>query len=366
MYTRSAAFDAAVQKSHRIATRCDVYSGTTFIQSLDIIDGNITIDDVPVRRRATVDLTDPTGALTPADASALLAPSGNELKLWRGLYLPDGTSELLPMGVFGISDVRIDDSGQGLHIRLDTYDRARKVQRARFLQEYQVTAGTNYGTAIQTLLTSRFPTITFNFTATSILTPRLIFEAGSDPWKAAQSMAASIGCDLFFDPNGVCVLRPISLVGDPAWTYAEGSQAMILYVNRRLNDEKVFNHVVVTGETSGTATPVRAEAFDNNPSSPTYYLGAYGDVVTFEASSFITTTAQAQAAANRKLAKVLGLSELIQFNTIVHPAHEISDIVRLTRADSKVNNVYVIGKLTMPMVHSRVMNGTCRQRVLTA
>jgi hypothetical protein len=364
VYSRSAAFDAAVQKSHTIATKVEVYDGSTLLDdiSLEVFDGNIVVDDVAIHRRCTLTLTDPTGSLSPANAFDVLAPLGNEVKLFRGIKFPDGTKELLAVGTFGIADTRVNDSGAGLRIDVVGYDRARRVQRARFATEYIILKGINYATAIEDMLRSRYPQIVTNFPTTDAETPQLVFEAGKDPWKVAQDMAASIGMDLYFDPTGTCIMVPVTLVGDSDWTYFEGSQAMILYANKRFNDERIYNHVVFTGETSGVTAPVRAEAVDDDPKSPTYYLGKFGDVTKFQASSFVTTVEQAQAAADRNLAKNKGLVESMEIQTIVHPAHEVGDIIHVYRAKTKINAQYMLSKITIPMVHDRPLAASVRQR----
>lgn len=365
MYARSAAFDAAVKKSHLAIFKCEIYDNGILQRTLDIGEGNVRVEDAAVRRRFDARLVDPDGTLTPDDASDLLAPFGNEIKIYRGIRFDSGTEEYLSLGVFGLDDIKIDDSGETLGLTIEGYDRAHKVQKAKFVTEYVVASGTNYATAIQDLILSRFPAAQFNFISTTRTTPKLVFEAGSDPWEAARKMAGNIGCDLFFDTSGICKL--VAIV-DPTtasvdWRYAEGAEAMFLYINKRMTNEGVYNHVIVTGEsTENTSGPVRAEAKDDNPASPTYYLGDFGDVVYFQASEFITTQSQAQDVANARLQKVLGASEEVRILNVPHPAHEIDDVIEIVRAKSKIDARYVIDGLTIPLVEQRGMDISTRKR----
>lgn len=364
MYAVSTNFANTIKKSHTIATRCEVWSGGTTqtkLAELNITDGSVAVEDQPVRRRSVLTLVDPDGTMTPADAGDLLAPYGNELKLFRGI-----TGELIPLGVFRIADFRCYDSGAGMTINVDGFDRARTVQRARLTTDYIVAAGTNYATAIQSLISSRVPWITFNFITTGLTTPQLVFSAGDDPWQRAQEMASSIGCILFFDVVGVCTLQSIAspTTGASVWTYAEGAEAQILYLVKSMTDKDAYSRVIRTGETSSNTVPVKGEALDSDPASPTYYLGPFGDVVDYESSQFITTTAQANAAALAHLNKVKGATEDVSFNTVVNPAHELFDVITIVREKSHVNSVFLIDRMTIPMTYMRPLEVSTKRRSL--
>lgn len=367
MYAISDAFRTALTRSHAVVTRAEVLDGGTVVQTLAITGGSVTVDKTAaVRRSCSVELVDPTGALVPADAADLLHPSsGNELRLWRGITLPTG-DELVPLGVFRLMKPAISDTGDALTMRIDGMDRTRRVQRARFTDVYVIASGTNYATAIQTLLASRVPSLTFSFATTTRTTPQLVFEAGSDPWEAATSMATAIGYELFFDPAGTCVLRaePDPSTDPVVWTYQEGADATVLSLDKDLDDEHTYNHVIVTGESSGNAAPVRAEARDDNASSPTYYLGDYGDVPYFYTSPLITTVAQAQDAADALLRRVLGVAEEVSFSAVVNPAHDAGDVMRITRARMRVDANYLLERVEVPLAATDAMSTTTRKRVI--
>lgn len=357
-----------------MATRCDILVDGLPEMSLAITEGNVTVDDVAIRRRATVSLTDPTGDLMPVTAFDLLMPGRNELQLWRGLYIPgEDEPELLSLGIFGISDLQIEDSGQGLHINIEGFDRARKLSKNRLPEDYHILAGTLTTTAIQNLCTEAYGAINFMSHGETDYTPNIIIEQGEDPWEQAQKLAASIGCDLYFDAFGDCIcepMRPDLDMDEIDWTYGESEivdgreDGTLLYLSKRVSDEGVYSRVVATGETTSNEMPVRGEASDQDPLSPTYIDGPFGPVTYFMASSFITTHEQAVAAAQRQLAKSVGFFERIETITIVHPAHEIGDVIKIHRPKNKIDALYSIDKITIPMVHSRGMNISTRSRRL--
>lgn len=365
MYPVSDAFEATLKQSHTMVTRAEIWEGSSMLQEFNINDGTVTVQDEAIRRRVTCTLTDPDGSLTPATASDLLAPVGNELRLYRGVVIPStGVEEVVPLGVFGISDTRIYDSGGGLTLSIDAYDRARKVSRSKFTTEYVIAAGTNVATAIQAMINARVPGLTYNFTPTTAVTPVLVYNTGDDPWAKARELAASIGYDLYFDQTGICCLTPVPVLTQSTptvWDYEEGPEATFLYLNRRLTDERTYSHVVITGEGNGIGEPVRAEAYDNNPASPTYYLGAYGDIVLFESNRIITTFSQAQTVANARLQRVSGLVDLVEMQAIVNAAHDVYDVIGISRARLNIDARYVISKLSIPMTQDRAMNVSVKQ-----
>jgi hypothetical protein len=370
MYGISDTFKTALKKSHTVVSKVELWKGGVYLQDLPISDGQVTVDDQPIRRRISVAVVDKNRTLLPRLPTDPMGVVDSELRAYRGIKFVSGTTEYVPLGVFDIATVVSDDSGEGLHIRVEGFDKARRVIRARMTNEYLIPAGTNYVTAIQDLLTFRYPDIQFGmFNSTTLTTPQIVLKTGDDPWAKAQRMALEgLGCDIYFDVNGFCVCADVPDISAATslWDYIEGSEATFLYINRSLTNEETFNHVIVTSENPERSLPLRAEAFDNNPFSPTYYLGPYGDVVDWvfsELSPGNATQATVDTIATAIYNKRLGFVELVRFNAIVNPAHEVGDTITITRANSQlVGDLYVIDKLTIPLLAERPMDASTRKR----
>lgn len=364
MYAISQGFkDALASPNQRRVVKAEVLANGVVAAELEILSGTVEVEPTAIRRRLTnLSLVDPAGALVPATAGDLLMPVGNEIRISMGFL---GT-ELVPVGVFGISRPRVTDSGEGLIISLDGYDRARKVRRNRYVAPYTIPAGTNYGTAIQNAILDRDPNAQFNFSSTARTTPLILLEDGdaTDPWEEFRKMAASIGMELFADAEGIYVLRPEPnpSTTPAAWSYQEGSQATILEIEKELDDETAYNGFVVIGESSSAAQPVRAEAWDDDPASPTYYLGPYGKVPSFLHSQYVTTQTQAQDAADAGLLRVLGILEDVSFSALVNPAHELGDVIQIKRARMKIDAPYLVHRMSLPLEPERGMRVSTRGR----
>lgn len=280
---------------------------------------------------------------------------------------PGNVIELVPLITSGITSVEVSDSREGMNITVYGSDRSRQVQRNRLLENHVVAAGTNYATAIQDLIASKRPGTTFNFETTTYVTPELVFGAsggggGGDPWKYAQEMAESIGMEVFFDVDGVCVLRKIPDPQTVVATYAEGPESMLLYVNSRMSDEDTRNAILVSGESTSNDAPIRGYAEVSDPNSPFYVGGPFGKVPGFFQSGYVRTQAQADELAAAILKQKLGNMESARIISTVNPALEPYDLIRVTRAASKIDSLYVIEKLTIPLGAQEPLNIGIRDR----
>lgn len=371
MQTTSEEFRAALTKSHTAVAKVELWQSGFYLRDLPILDGTVTVDDQPIRRRISAAVVDNTNTLLPKNATDPMGVVDSYLVAYRGIRFIDGSEELIPLGVFDIATVTSDDSGEGLHIRVEGYDRARRVIRAKMTNEYKIAAGTNYVTAIIALLQSRYPGIVVapGFMTTSLTTPQIILKTGDDPWAKAQKMALEgLGCNLFFNVLGEldCMEVADPLTASVVWNYTEGSDATFLYVNRALTNEETWNHVIVTAENPERAVSLRAEVRDENPASPTYYLGPYGDVVDWIFTDLAPANATQDTVdtiATAIFNKRLGFVELVRFNAIVNPAHDIDDAITISRAASKLEGeVFMVDKLSIPLVPTRPMDAAFRKR----
>lgn len=358
------AFLAAVQASHQIAARVDILRDDDITLTLDTVTaGQVTLDQTAASRgRADLTLAvDPTADLIPDDATDPLAPYGDEMRVYRGVTYPDATVELVSLGIFRLDEVTVSDSGENLELRVSGLDRSARVIDARFETSGQIDAGTNVTTAIQTLLTS-IGINALDLDATSHTTPLTAYEAGGDRWALAQDLAKAAGMDLYFDGDGVCVMRQITLAADnPVATLSEGDDGVLLTATRSWTRAGAFNAVIATGEKAADTAPPSGIAKDLNPASPTYYLGRFGQVPRFYSSPLLTTDAQCADAAASILAREIGTTQTIDFGAIVNPALEPGDVATITRERAKVTReAHVIDSLTIPLTHDQQMTGKTR------
>jgi hypothetical protein len=365
-------YQRAIRGSHTIKTLVQVVNQSyQVLATLDVTQGNISVDTSnDIRRNCTITVADYNNNLTPNDVTDLLHPiRSNMLRVYRGVQFNDGTDEMFSLGVFEIFDADIQDNGEHLSVQIRGFDLAKRIQRARLDRNYVVPAGTRYDYAIRDLIFFAAGTHSINFDSTgNMVTPDLVFGAsgdqvGGDPWKYCQEMAQSIGFELFFDIVGVCRLRPVPTVatGHPAMHIHDDDESVLLNVDKRLRKDNTFNKVIATGENSAADNPVRGEAVDNNPTSPTYYYGPYGQVPTFFRSPYIMTTSQAQQVAEARLRQVIGISSSINFIITPNPALEGGDVIHLERKRAGIDTALVVDKFNVNLSPQQSMNISARE-----
>lgn len=384
MRGRTARWDDAVGRSHAIVAKLEVVNvGGRVIASteahsdprLSVISGEAQVDRGANIRRTlsglTVAATDT--RLLPLGARDILSVvSGNELRPYRGIRYADGTEEYMPLGVFGLADAPIEDDLRSFDITLNGFDRSRRIARNRFTSVFPIAAGTNVITAGQALLRDRMPGIVFKtLTSTAHVTPELVFdESTQDPWAEAVKIFSSAGLEVYFDVEGTCVIAeepdPNAPGASKVATYGEAVGSPILGITRATSNERVYNGVIVTGESPSNSTPVRAEVWDDDPASPTYYKGSYGMVPFFMTSQYIATEDQALAAGRGQLRKVKSATEVVTVRGVVNAAHEETDVVQIERPRSGTKGLYVLDGFNIPLRYDRNMTLRTRQRYVPA
>jgi hypothetical protein len=155
------------------------------------------------------------------------------------------------------------------------------------------------------------------------------FDRGVTRWEAMKEIATAYNYDLYFNAQGYLVMSefvdPAS--ESPALYIETGTQGQIASYEKATTDTRIYNFVVVTGESSDSAAlPVYAIATNTDPTSPTN-VDEIGERVYQYVSSFITTTEQAQDVADKFLA-IHSLEEFeLSFDTLVLPWLDVGQII---------------------------------------
>jgi hypothetical protein len=370
MYPVSADFKEAVRKSHSAIVKVEIYdtANGTILSTASPISGEVSIDNRrSIRRECTLEFVDTDGTLVPINnISSILLPYNREVKIYRGISFPDGTEELVPLGVFIITSVDITETAQGVKISIKGSDRSLVLARAKFTNhEFYIEAGTAKETAIENILKYRYPKVKTIFPATNQVTTLLYptLDQSSDPWREALKIAESASMDLYFDENGIARMRPIPDPdkGTAIATYSDGTDSVLIQIARSLSIDESYNGVIYTGEGTNLSIGVIGEAWDDNPSSPTYRK-TYGEVPLFKSSPTILTVGEAQEAASAELKKVIGASEKITWDQLVNPAHDVYDLVKVTRSPVGVDKILMLDAISIPLAASGTMNAIGRSR----
>lgn len=245
-------------------------------------------------------------------------------------------------------------TGGGTSIKIHVNDMSYAIKRNVWQEPFTLPGGMVYSDAIKAMVLNRLPSQTaFNISTTTRVCPLLVYGAqqGGDPWQDIMELAQAIGYEVFFDATGTFICRPVPdpSLGEPVWQFDEDQIQYVSEIERELSSEQTFNDIVVVGQSTSTANPFAAEAYDDNPSSPTYVLGPYGRVTQRLTFSLITSQDQAQDAANTTLSNSIGGADTVTLTVVPMAALECGDIVKINCSNVKVNGTYMINSMTTPM-----------------
>jgi len=360
-------FIAALTGGHQTTARVEVLPGGDETNKVDLsnylTDGSIDVSRQQIRRSGTLTFVDrdASGLIVPTNSDSLLAPYGNQLRVWSGIAFDDGTEELVCVGTFRITKA----VSRYPRCTVDISDRAWIAGNAKLTAPYFVAAGTAWDVAISNILGVAYPGVPIDipvveFTST---TPRLTLDEQADPWAAAQDWAASVGYALYFTPLGVATIR--SELGmaaeDPVWVFdgkpaANAPAVLSDWANLALYDEAVtwdtadtYNGVIISGNSSSLAAAVRGTAYDTDPTSPTQWGGPFGFKPLFENNELVSTNAQAAAKAVGRLQQVAGLSESLTIPSVMNPALAVGDTVRVIRPELGIDTIHLLDRIPLPL-----------------
>jgi hypothetical protein len=366
------------------------------VYPLDVVDGSVKFSaDGPLSANLDCSLVDPTGNLTTGDVDDLLDPYECEIAVYRGVSYrevtfgvmsapnagfglqPFGTSgfggqdvstittsrwitELAPLGVFGLTSRQVNDSPDGLKITLTGQDRAMKYQ-VPMKSALAIAGATKVETAIVKLLARVNPSLRLLAMATGHTVGPLLYPPDIDVWAEAQELATSVGARLYHDRTGRCVLLPAGPSRHAVASYAEGD-GLLLSLDRTEDSDSIRN-VVVAESADGQ---VRAVAFDDDPTSPTYAGGRYGFRTFRVENEHIHSVSQAKKAAVAALLRELGRVETVQFEAVPDPGLDVGDVVTVHRPRAGLDRrALTVDTIDMPLSVGASMRVGCRKSVLS-
>ena len=366
MYASSAALKTAILTDHIVISKAEVWASDQKLQEINISEGTVQVDArSAVRRTCEITLiTDrETTNLVPDNDFDLLTPFGNELRLYRGVQYSNGTEEYVPLGVFVIIEVAISDTNDGVKIQLKGEDRSIRISRAKFTAPYQMVAGT-LESSLTALLQNRYPDVETAFPTTNVSITNIVLgtEQDNDPWKDAVEIAELVGFDLYFDQNGVARMNQFPTLDGSVVvaTFVEGDGTTVTSLNRTISTKSTYNGVIYTIEGTEVATPIRVEVWDEDPASPTYRFGVFGEVPVFIETSLVATQAEAISAAISLLNIYVGSQEVINWESLVDPTLDAQDVVYVKSNGSKVDRLVIIDSIDIPLTPQGSMSANAR------
>ena len=363
----SAGFAAAVRSSGqtRVGRATALDANLDVVAELDAVEGSVSID-ADRRRSCSVRIANPDGRWTPSGPGDPLFPNGL-LRLERGL-LVEGNPELVSLGIFVIDRPAIDVRPAGSTLDVSGQDRVKLASKSRFTVPETYAAGTPIAEIVQTIAAAAGmgQTLYRLDDGGSVLGADRTFETNDDRWPAIAQLANDYALVAYIDADGYLVLeRAVTpdTLPPSSFAFTRGADGVMLQITKGWNDDRLYNHVRVIGQSSDLP-PVMAEARDLNPSSPAYNpidgTGPIGDRLYEYSSPMIRSIEQAQDVADAMLLDVALVQEELTIPSVVHPALEVADAVDVVEDLSATADTYLIDTLTLPLA-SGAMTMTARK-----
>lgn len=335
----------------REGERIDTYGD----EGVPVFSGQISATLVSQVARQLNMTTDET--LFPADPGDLLAPYGNELRVFQALEGGAGVPYEYQTfrGRINTVEWTEDDS-----LTVECIDRGGDVNDAQFLAPENSTVDAPVTTEFRRLIIAGVPNATFGtFDTFETLTPQLTWEW--DRGSACDDLAEASRAFWYTLANGDYVIRriPWTVEQVPLLTLMDGEGGVLTSTSTAISREYVFNTVTVVGERADGETPVSATAYDLNVSSPTYVNGPFGRKSKLVRAQAAINPAQALSVARASLQQAQAMTRVWQVSLPADPSIELGDcfsiVARGLGPDTQVVATYVI-----PMTSEQPMTMSLR------
>lgn len=349
MWPLSTVAQQTLVESHTISVRATAY-GSFGAVDIPVGGGSITSDRSSQVRRSGTITTDP--QLWPVDPQSVLSPLGTEIQVDYGIVTLGGAIEWVPLirGLLTESSRTRPLNGDAA-IPLSLVDRAARVAEDRLTAPTQTVSGATTVTEIRRLIQETLGLGVPVTDRTGSVQVAAVLDIERDRWAdGVEVLADSIAAEVFFDPTGNGVIRAQPLITDAAvWQVSTGELGNLVSTGDKLTRDGVYNGVVASGQRSDGTAPVSATVWDDDPNSPTYYLGTFGRKVRFYSSPMLTTVGKCQTTAAALLARVKGMDAQVTLSTIVNPALEAGDVIVLRDTETGAVQAHILDKVTVPL-----------------
>lgn len=339
-YPVSSRWEKFIRRGYAPVTRVDIRmpgEGTIF-SNLPVSSGSISVSrGNSYRTSGSIVVPDPD--LFPAiNEDSVLAPYGAEIVINTGIQYPEGTLELIPVGVFPIEDADGSEAA-GNVTSISFYDRAKRCENADFIEPKDY-GGVLVQEAIEDEVLYAAPffndpiewTVSFDPELENHHLPHGTVLEGNR-WAFVTELAESIGADIFFYRDGNVRVVPVPGIYGYAetpehdWVIDAGADGVLIDLKRSISRDGVFNGVVVTGSADGDREQPWAFVTDDHPDSRTKFGGPFGKSITRIDNSDLTTSEQCRIQALAELRDLTGLQSSVDLDCVGNPAIDVGDII---------------------------------------
>ena len=337
-----------------------------------IVDGNVDIDRDRGTRR--------TGELTILNRNGNFTPDGSIndyegrfyvnriVRLYRGVVPAGGTALYAPIGTFMVDSIDTLVERNMSVVNLTLSDLWKKLEKSIATRTHTYPVDTHINDIIKDQaakagadfpLAPAIDTLTGSFRdyESRHLTRKLTIERGESRGQFLKDLANRYGIDIYFDQQGRLTTNDRKDPKDASevWHFYSSTDptrfGMLHAVRRTISDDGFYNHVFVIG-LGDPKNPVFYEAKNNDPTSPAN-IDRLGDRVKILENQNWTKQSMVNEAGRRLWDRRYNLFEEVVIDTICNPALEADDVIRIEEPLAKLNSLYRIKALNIPLTTSK-------------
>jgi hypothetical protein len=353
----------ALRRPHAVYTRVEAWrGGVQLLDNLPIIDGSVR-GTLQSRVTRELNLTVPPRYF-PASASAMLAPFGTELRVWRGVGLGGVTyhpSYVWPVFRGPINTAKWSTGGA---FAINAIDRAGDVATSDFLAPLSATEGDSLHQKVRELISEAADDAEFDtFTLPDRALPMLSWDENRG--RALDDLAGAAGGFWYALADGTFTLRPVP------WVYSTGVPVLTLDPdNPILRDasiefsrEDVYNMIVARAERTDGSPPARYVTRVTDTTSPIRFAGPFGRRPLHYPVQGAANSAGLQLVAETLKQRSQALAETWSAKITPFPALELGDLLYLDVLgpdDKRRRSKQVVAGFALPLTGDGDMDLTLR------
>lgn len=289
------------------------------------------------------------------DAPEIRMDDGGEIKMSMSLecladdsinWLSDELQPVLiingeeyPLGVFLPATVTDGEDETTKSVRVEAYDRCWRVRDTRLTYYRTFAAGTNYLTAVKTLLGGAGVTVIIETPTTATLSEiRADWDIGASFLEIVNQLLSEINYKpLWFNEQGAAVLEPVSVPTAENIKHTldgENVRSMLApEIQRELDIYSAPNVFTVICSNADKSGPMVATARNTNPQSPLSTMRRGREIVCVYNVDNIASQSELQAYANRLRDESMYSGETIRVTTALFPGWGVDDVTALHYKD---------------------------------
>lgn len=291
----------------------------------------------------------------------------DRIKPYAGIRMPDGGYVWWSLGVFLMSSPSRPYRAGGLIMRdVDAYDQLLVLRDDKVTDRYTIAAGTNYITAINSLVSGLGFTVNATPTTKTLPVAR-DWDPGTSRLEILNELLTAVNYEsAFFDEEGTLVCRPYKSPADRAseYTYVTGPYSLIGGEVEQTIDLFAIPNKWTVVVSNADQTPISATYTNSSVSSPTSTVNRGRTIVDFRTEQDIADQATLNAFVARLAFEASQVYEIIEFETPLMPVHQNGDVYSLDIPGMDVLATYSEHTWSLPLQVGAMMGHKIR-RVVT-